>query len=571
MNSDNYEFAKSQAPQSLQDNTPYKSKQWQYVNDINSSVYNNNGLSLVQFDLSSIYNSSGFSDPADLFLSIPIVMTANYGTAGPAIKAPPADCGFGALSLKTNYINLIHQIEVVASGKTVSDMQPHVNIAKHFKMLSQMTVSDLHNQGTTLGFSDVLDSTTSMQYNAGTPTTALQSGPSLTNNRAFNGNVASSGTQMYAGIQNALTVNEAIQRRVGRYIDVSDTTQNTLAGTLITRTQLANELRPFYEVVDTYTSVWYDYAIIRVKDLCDVLGQMGLTKKMDLLIRMYINTGSVVVAVGGTEDSNNGYYFTGQSASTFTNTCPLTVNYTGIALQTDVASITAGCFVARAPARTLYGTAVNAISSPMSACRAYYSIVELNDQLAKDYISQNMSKRVVYENIISNNYTNITSGGTFSQLIQSGIRAPVGLLCIPFIASSVSGFAQYSSCFDTCPATFSPLSLTNFQVSLGGVNQFAGSTMNYTFENFIEQISLASDKTSGTLGLSIGLINQRWWESNKVYYCDLTRGTHADKLTARNLSISFLNNSNVTIDILVFTVYNDQLELNVASGAVQRL
>ena len=54
-----------------------------------------------------------------------------------------------------------------------------------------MTVSDLHNKGTTLGFSDVLDSTTSMQYNAATPTTALQNGLSLTNNRAFNGNVAS--------------------------------------------------------------------------------------------------------------------------------------------------------------------------------------------------------------------------------------------------------------------------------------------------------------------------------------------------------------------------------------------
>ena len=410
-----------------------------------------------------------------------------------------------------------------------------------------------------------------MQYNAATPSAALQSGPFFTNNRAFNGNVASTGVQLTAGIQNSICVNEAIQRRVGRYIDVSDTTQNTLAGTLITRTQLANELRPFYEVQDTYTSIWYDYAIIRVKDLCDVLGQMGLTKKMDILIRMYINTGSLTVTVGGTEDANNGYYFTAQSGSTFTNTCPITVNYTGTPLVTDVGYITAGCFVARSPARTLFSTGIPSYSSPMAACRAYYSIVELNDQLAKDYISQNMSKRVVYENIISNNYTNITSGGTFNQLIQSGIRAPVGLICIPFIASSVSGFSQFSSCFDTCPATFSPLSLTNFQVSLGGVNQFAGSTMNYTFENFIEQISLASDKTSGTLGLSIGLINQRWWESNKVYYCDLTRGSHADKLTARNLSVSFQNNSNVAIDILVFTVYNDQLELNVASGGVVRL
>jgi hypothetical protein len=85
------------------------------VNDINSGVYNNNGLSLIQLDLSSIYNSVGFSDPADLFISIPLVMTANYG--GATIKAPPADCGFGAVSLKTNYINLVHQIEVVASGK----------------------------------------------------------------------------------------------------------------------------------------------------------------------------------------------------------------------------------------------------------------------------------------------------------------------------------------------------------------------------------------------------------------------------------------------------------------------
>ena len=62
MNSDNFEFEKACSPQSLEDNTPYKSKAFAYINDINSQVYNNNGLSLVQFDLSSIYNSSGLSD-----------------------------------------------------------------------------------------------------------------------------------------------------------------------------------------------------------------------------------------------------------------------------------------------------------------------------------------------------------------------------------------------------------------------------------------------------------------------------------------------------------------------------
>jgi len=77
MNSDNYEFSKSSAPQSVSAYSAYTDKQWSYINDINSGVYaNNSGLSLVQWDLTSIYNSAGFSDASDLFLAVPIVMCA---------------------------------------------------------------------------------------------------------------------------------------------------------------------------------------------------------------------------------------------------------------------------------------------------------------------------------------------------------------------------------------------------------------------------------------------------------------------------------------------------------------
>ena len=38
MNSDNFEFEKACTPQSLEDNTPYKSKTFSYINDINSGV-----------------------------------------------------------------------------------------------------------------------------------------------------------------------------------------------------------------------------------------------------------------------------------------------------------------------------------------------------------------------------------------------------------------------------------------------------------------------------------------------------------------------------------------------------
>ncbi len=65
---DNYEYNRSMEPQSQKDYSPYTDKQYNsYINDINSGVYQNNGLSLVQFDLSSIYNSAKFTDTNGLF------------------------------------------------------------------------------------------------------------------------------------------------------------------------------------------------------------------------------------------------------------------------------------------------------------------------------------------------------------------------------------------------------------------------------------------------------------------------------------------------------------------------
>ena len=58
--SDNYDFAKSIMPQGVDLETPYVSKQYNFINDINSGVYSNSGLSLVQFDLSSICPSISY-------------------------------------------------------------------------------------------------------------------------------------------------------------------------------------------------------------------------------------------------------------------------------------------------------------------------------------------------------------------------------------------------------------------------------------------------------------------------------------------------------------------------------
>ena len=62
--------------------SPYNDKQANnYINDMNSGVYQNNGLSLVQFDWSSIYYSSTMTDTNDLFVVLPIIMVAAFSTS----------------------------------------------------------------------------------------------------------------------------------------------------------------------------------------------------------------------------------------------------------------------------------------------------------------------------------------------------------------------------------------------------------------------------------------------------------------------------------------------------------
>jgi hypothetical protein len=630
MNSDNYEFAKSSAPQSVDQYSSYTDKQWNYINDINNGVYaNNSGLTQVQFDLTSIYNSGGFTDTGDMYLTIPIVMTASFATSAGAVVALPSlgtstgglgtyasvgGCaGISLVSLKSNFQNLIHQIEVQADGKVISDTQPFTNVVQNFRMLSQMSTTDLNTWGPSLGFDGVLDNEKSMALNM-TPsgltnasvTYTNRTGIGLVNNVPYLGSQVGTTSQSSAqGALNAGAVNTAIANRISKFADLSNVPQTSAQSfwgtptgtqlTFMTSTQLAAEFKPYFTYVGNIL-VWYDVAILPVKYLCSVMDKLGLVRKLSAVMRIYFNTGSISVPVSN--PATNTQYFGAPSNSTFANTCPITINNVqgyGAAASTTTANpascpsttayVCAGCFIARAPSTSIPvggGSinigGINIPNHPMPACRAYYSLVKMEPSKALKYVEESRNKLVVYEQFITNQYNNIGSGSSFSQLVQSGIKNPLGLVIIPLISSAqvttVSGstgygFSQYGSPLDTCPATYAPISLTNLQVTLGGQNVL-NSTLFYTYENFLEQIALADNLTSSDLGVGAGLISQSWWSNNRVYYVDLKRSRDADKASTRNLNISFTNNSQVSIDLLVFTLYLDKLTVDCETGLIRK-
>ena len=354
---DNYEFNKSMQSQSEGDYSPYTDKQYNsYVNDINSGVYTNNGLSLVQFDLSSIYNSSKFTDTGDLFLVLPITMVAAFSTSTAGTLVAPATGNVNLLSLKNNFIHLIHQCDLTINGKTIEDTQPFINIAKHFQMLSEMSVGDLKTVGYSLGMTDV-DNWKSKIYNGSTTATITnKSGNGMTNNRPFvpaatvggsTDNITSTASQF------ANCVNTGIQKRLGRYQDTTAGTVNGLFGNtaafVSTLAQINNDFTPSYQVLNTNYMVWYDYCVIRLSTLFESLNSIGLTRKADIFLRLYVNTGTLNAAISGPNTTTPGYSLTTTNNS-FNNTCPFTINYLNETsanggMPATVANLTSGVYI----------------------------------------------------------------------------------------------------------------------------------------------------------------------------------------------------------------------------------
>jgi len=427
-------------------------------------------------------------------------------------------------------------MDVVSNGKTVQDMQPFLSVIKNFKMLSSLSATDLKGICPTMGLSDVLDNERSMQWTT-IPGTNGNRGIGLCNNQAFGSKtVAGSENQMLLSpSQNAGCINGALQKRIAKIVDTTtnSVTNNsygsnggaTTKALLMSATQLTTELKSYYSVTNNVMT-WVDTAIIPMKYISDAMDKIGLVRRADMKLRIWINTGSLTVPVTGA-DSAAVYYSGGPSNSTFSNVCPFTINLLPATaanggLPATTAFVAASLSIAKPASTSITAASINlaagGISNGMPACRMYYSRVKIEPKKALEFIQENTAKEIVFENYLWNQYNAIAAGGTFSSLVQSGIKNPIGIFVIPFISTTAIttvggaaiGFSQYGSPYDTSPSTFAPLSLTNLNVSLGNTNVLSTSYV-YTYENFIQQVALVETLTSSDIGIATGLLNQSCW------------------------------------------------------------
>jgi hypothetical protein len=237
--SDNYEFMKTSEAQDATDYSPYVDKQYNnYINDINNGVYTNNSLTLVNFDLGQIYNSQKFTETSEMFPVLPIAMVAGFANVGGTLLAP-LPSSQALCTIKSDFLNLIHQTDVTVNGRTVEQCQPFINMARHFQLVSEMSINDLATLGHSIGFSPTLDNPKAAKYQPSFTAVNGASGNGYSNIRIF---ASTADNQTVLGAQNTVIGNAANQYKIGRYIDVTNTAGSGVYGAtgLVTSSQFVS-------------------------------------------------------------------------------------------------------------------------------------------------------------------------------------------------------------------------------------------------------------------------------------------------------------------------------------------
>jgi hypothetical protein len=145
--------------------------------------------------------------------------------------------------------------------------------------------------------------------------------------------------------------------------------------------------------------IWYDYCVIKVGHLFESINKIGLVKRLDASVRIWVNTGTVNVTVGQPNTADLNYSLT-TANNTFSNTCPLSINYlpgtnaNGVIPDTTL-GIVAGLYINKPPTTTFnqINLALSAAQHPLPNCRLYYSQIAVDNTLSLKYDTENHNKK----------------------------------------------------------------------------------------------------------------------------------------------------------------------------------
>jgi hypothetical protein len=602
------------------DQSEFISKKWIYVNDNNSQNY----TSQVVIDSTPLSNAGGYINWSEGYIVMPLLvqLQANTATNLPFTAGnPPTTTNLADYSwaFKSGFWHMINSMTVEFNNQNIIQQTPFLNVFRSFVANTSFSQDDLLNEGYTTGFYP--DSAGSWFFApASSSATPLSSGGvGLCNNRQApvvvsvspldGANVADIdigttyySSTSYSGIPTNTTgaagglltgggaanpnpyawsgysQNEGFGIRTGwnGYDPV-----NTATGQgLVNNASTCSTVYRSFKQTQTQAGIvsWDINAKLRLKDLADYFNKCPLLKGSTM--RFYINTNQAstqFTIAKGTIAANG-------SPATYAT---LVVNNSTVLggltqpLMVASADIGQGCSPLLTGTDGIYTLSVSIVKNTssglqtaMKSCRLYAPVYKMNPLAEQRYLSLAPTKKIVYNDIFQYQFNGIGASSPFNLLVTNGIQDIQSVLVVPFIAGGTAStqngtaFSTLLSPTATSGATPDPITLTNFNILVSGVNLFLNNEQ-YDFEAFNQELK-SSNQLNGNLttGLASGLISEDMFSRGyRYYYGDCSRILPSEAGVSRSIQIQGTNASLKECNLMVFVEFRRSMTIDISTGA----
>lgn len=602
---DNLVFEES--VQSVVDTQDFISKKWVYVNDNNNGNYS----SQVVIDSTPLSNAGGWINWSEGYIMMPLLVQLSAVSGGASITNDSVNPLY-TWAFKNGFWQMINSMTIEFNNQNVVQQTPFTNVFRSFKAMTSFSKDDVKNHGSSIGF---------FPDNAGSwawsPDVASPNGSGLSNNRNAPSMVAISGAVGTAEATNANPIRSYISscvdgvnspttgygqggnptsRIFGEYAYnegllmrqewlgyCPDITGNFNQGAINSASTCEAVYRSYCSV-DTNCASWSVYAKLRLKDLHDYFEKMPLLKGST--IRFYLNTNQTLLsftiadATSASVDVLTGGALTLPSAPSINGglTCPLTIASNDV--QNGTNSLPAGTYQLSVSIyqNQFSQTNKSVFTTALKSVRLYAPIYKFTPLKEQQYLSLAPTKKIKYNDIFQYQFSGIGSQSPFNFLVSNGISNIKSVLVVPLVSSSVNkcigtagsqtAISTLLSPLTTTGATPDPITLTNFNILISGVNLFLNNEQ-YDYEAFCQELAQSNQLNGGlTTGLASGLISQEDFSRGmRYYYGNCSRILPAEAGVSRSVQIVGQNASQVACDLMVFVEFEREITIDITTGA----
>ena len=520
-----------------------------YINDTTTQY--DQGTSIIE--TTSLSNNSKFLDYNAGYLSVPLLVTLTSSTgvndAGISSSMPVSK----SIGFKQSFLSMINSITVDLNGQPMVQQNQLIDIYNHFRLLTSESWTS-QNRWSTIGFyPDVVSE-------AGYDTAISPFAPALTTTNNSNEN---------EGLVNRLS-----------YI-VNDAGLTLSAGTSALSNLITKE-----KLKDLYTShistllgataaagppvvvavppvIQYSIkATIMLKDIHPLFEVIPISKSLNFKIQIFWNN-SVATA------THDGTGWTAQSSEyrAYNGTMPLMLNnvasgFSGVGAGALRASVSVGDTVLDSTQKSVAGIASGAVGKQVELWVPAYQMlpdVELN-------YAENHLRDISFYDYYQFTLKSQTSGATFNHLVSNGISNLKAVLIVPLLSSLNNNVNIFD---DGLPQQFAHIN--NFNVIVGGANVLHQDSR-YTYQSFnnefINEFGINGNQSAG---LGSSLIDFKSWLNKPYYYVNCSRVPLEQQKAYRSLQIKGTNSSQLTIDYVIFAIYEKNFQLDVISGSLNKI